>query len=112
MFNRRKTPRFTGDLWKFPVRAATRHRSNNRAPDGPQPPPNGRTSRHGTISALPRRVSDPDEAPLTAPVNGCAVLRFAAPLRVTGAFRFGMAGSYGRPVIPAGALDATTDELP
>ena len=84
MFNRRKTPRLTGDLWKFPPEPLRGHRSGVHAPDGQTTPPHGRTSRHGTPSALPHPVSDPDETPLTALVNGCAVLCFAAPIRVTG----------------------------
>ena len=90
MFNRRKTPRFTAFLWKTPGGALRGHRSGDRAPDAPPLPPHGRTARHGITLARQRRVSDPDEPPLTAPVNGCAVLRFAVPLLVTGAFRCGL----------------------
>ena len=88
MFNRRKTPRLTGDLWKFPPEPLRGHRSGVHAPDGQQNPTPWPivAPRHpdGPTSALPRPVSDPDEPPLTAPVNGCAVLCFAAPIRVTG----------------------------
>ena len=48
MFNRRKTPRFTGDLWKFPPEPLRGHRSGVHAPDGHKTPPHGRSSRHGT----------------------------------------------------------------
>ena len=114
MFNRRKTPLFTAFLWKTPGVALRCHRSGDRAPDGQHHPPHGRTSRHGTTSARRRRVSDPDEPPFTAPVNGCVVLRFAASLRVTGAFRGGLgwqlwpAGDSGRRARRGGRRAALT----
>ena len=111
MFNRRKTPRFTGDLWKFPPEPLRGHGSGVHAPDGHNPTPwpivaprhnvgasapcfrSGRASTHSVRQRLRRAL-------LRGAHSGDRV------------FRCGIAGSYGRPVIPAGAPDATTDELP
>ena len=112
MFNRRKTPLFTGYLRKFSPESLRGHRSGVHAPDGQNNPTpwaivaprhnvgasapcfrSGRASTHSALQRLRRAL-------LRGAHSGDRV------------FRCGMAGSYGRPVIPAGAPDATTDELP
>ena len=89
MFNRRKTPRLTAFLWKTTGGALRGYRSGDRAPDATtpiQPRPNV-APRHNVGAPAPR--FRPGRA-FTASVNGCVVFRFAAPLRVTGAFRCGL----------------------